>query len=106
MGNSEHILRELTLRSISDDYETFERVFRDVCLWANERGIIADRASTLATLEGLIGNGYAQAYILSSRPPESVLPVTYARDRVGELWYYLTPEGKRLVDEMISDGKW
>jgi hypothetical protein len=38
---SPDVIRELALRSISDDYARFERVLDDVTIWAIERGTIA-----------------------------------------------------------------
>jgi len=60
------ILRECVLRAIVDDYEEFERIFDDVRTWLAERGTTTTRTATRQALEGLIVEGFAQAYFLSA----------------------------------------
>jgi hypothetical protein len=91
------MLSEFCLRAISDDYENFAKVLTDVASWTKERGVKANSESILSALEALISDGYAQAYILSSDPPGNAKAVSYSRDRLEELWFYLTPNGKQLA---------
>jgi hypothetical protein len=100
MQSLDQRLRELALRAISDDYEDIERVLEDVTGWAAELGFISERDAILRALEGLIKDGYAQANLLSSGPPGRAEAVNYSTDRVGELWFYVTPKGKELAQQL------
>ncbi len=86
-------LREYALRVIADDYESFEYILENVIELAAEHGGVADREGTLKALETLIRDGFAQAYLLG-REAE---PVSYDRDQLDDLWFYLTPKGIDLI---------
>jgi hypothetical protein len=96
-------LREYTLRAISDDYEEFERVLRDVTAFALQEGTTADRHATVTALEQLIADGYAQAYVLSAEPPGKAEAVAYSPSRLTALWFYVTPKGKQAARNLWQD---
>jgi hypothetical protein len=100
MEDTKLILREYTLRAISDDYENFDKVVNDVLQWAAKGDIAADRSTIAAALEQLIRLGYAQAYFLSAGPPAKIEVASYSTDGLNELWFYVTPKGKRLAEEL------
>jgi hypothetical protein len=103
MKELDQSLRELVLRAISDDYENFDRILEDVTGWAAERHFTPDRLSILRALEGLISDGYAQAYLLSSGPPGKAEAVMYSADCLDELWFYVTLEGKQLTRKLQKE---
>ncbi len=96
-------LREYTLRAISDDYEEFERVLRDVTTFALQEGTTADRHATVTALEQLIADGYAQAYVLHADSPWKAEAVEYSPSRLTALWFYVTPKGKHAARELMQD---
>ena len=100
MKDLHQIITEYALRAISDDYEDFERVLKDVSGWTAERGITVDRQAVVKALEGLISDGCAQAYLLSAKAE----PVDYSADRVDEVWFYVTSKGKELAGQFRE--KW
>jgi hypothetical protein len=103
MKDLDRTFREYALRAISDDYEEFEKILQDVTGWAAACGVTPDRSSTLRALEELIRDGYAQAYILSAVPPGKAEAVSYSLDRLDELWFYVTPKGKRLARQLHKE---
>ncbi len=97
--DSENYVRECTLRAISDDYEEFERIFRDATQCASGRVKSISRSATQKALEELIRDGYAQAYNLSA-DGSPALPVTYLPSDLSKLWFYVTASGKKLAEEL------
>lgn len=102
MKNPNQIVKECVIRAVSDDYEEFQRVLTDVTAWAAERGIVVDRGGVLSALEDAIAEGYARAYVLSGTAPYST-PVQYSAARLGDLWFYVTPQGKQLARELQEE---
>ena len=94
-------VRECVKTSISDDYENFNRIVDDVCLWAGSAGIEADTEEIRVALESLIAEGDAEAYILSAKPSKSER-VTYSRDMLAKLWFYVTPKGKLNAKSVLE----
>ena len=90
-------IRDLVLRAISDDYESFEWVVGDVLGSAVELGMSADANAVLSALKNLINDGYAQAYLLSAHPGTNAEPVAFAENLLDDLWFYVTPSGKALI---------
>jgi len=98
-------IRNYVLSAIANDYEEFEMVFGEVAKWAEEDGKIGvAREEIIGELERLINEGYAQAYLLSPQDPHAE-PVTFSADNIGDLWFYVTPKGKRLVNEFQTWGR-
>jgi hypothetical protein len=98
------VLSELTLRAISDDYEDFATIIRDVTEWVTERGLIATREQILSALEKLTSDGYAQAFFLSAGPPGKAERVPYSPQSLDKLCFYVTPKGKNLARKF--QGTW
>jgi hypothetical protein len=75
---------------MSDDYEDFGIIWRDVTrlAWTLRPG----RDEIAKAIGGLIRDGYAYAYVLqaTSQPPS---PVKLESSDVEDLWYYATPKG-------------
>ncbi len=94
----------LVLSAMSNDYEDFEMVVREACKWAEQDGIIIARQDILRALQELISQGYAQSYVLSSTPPH-VTPVDFSMENVGRIYFYVTPKGQRLVEDLDKSGQ-
>src|SRR5690349_13495895 len=92
MKHHDQILNEHVLRSISDDYENFERIVEDVRGWMKEKGIPSDRQRVLGALSDLIAEGYAQAFSFSESPQQEPKITAYSAERIDELWFYVTPK--------------
>ena len=101
MDSSAKVLSEYVLRAISDDCEEFDRIRNEVTTWAAERGIVFDHEELVHALEGLLTDGYAQAYWLEASPG-NVRSANYSRDRLEALWFYVTPKGKELGQELMK----
>src|SRR5690348_2798672 len=102
MKNSIRFVKECVVRAVSDDYEEFERILADVSGWVGERGVVVDRAGVLNALEDAIAEGYACAYVLSGTPPYST-PVEYSVTRLDDLWFYVTPHGKKFAQDLQDE---
>lgn len=89
-------LRNCVRTCIADDYENFETIMASVHAWAGLRRIKPDRDEIVEALENIIATGEADAYRLSPNPgkPETV---SYGRDHLEDLWFYLSPTGKLNV---------
>ena len=103
MQSDDLAIRKLILRAIADDYEEFNRVVQDVKGWAAERGIAVQRQFILALLDGLVRDGYAQAYMLSAVPTASAQAVAFNASHVDDHWFYVTPKGAQLVREFQEE---
>jgi hypothetical protein len=96
MSDNEQALYEIVLINMADDYESFEYLLEHAQQWASENGVSVTRDAIAAALGRAIREGDAKAYLLSSRPPHSQV-VEFSLDRIDDLWYYVTPKGKRTV---------
>ncbi len=94
MDNRTEFVEALVLNSIADDYEDFDRVLDEVTAWARFRGLQLTRNEVADALEMTVNTGRAQAYALSTVPPRST-PVSFSTEKLGELYFLLTPEGRR-----------
>ena len=61
-----------------------------------ERGRSFTRAEMSEALEWAIRQGYARAYLLSAQPPYTQ-QVDFSPEDIGDLSFFVTPEGKQLV---------
>jgi len=89
-------IKDCVITDIADDYENFEHVFTETKRVCGIRGLLVTEAEVANALRELIAGGYAEAYLLSPRPPHSA-KTDYAADRLTELWFYVTPKGKSLA---------
>jgi hypothetical protein len=86
------------MASMADDYESFEIILDIVNTLAAEDGLPAfDEQEVRTGISGLIQDGYAKAYILSSTPPHAVI-TEYLEGHVDELWFMLTPLGVQAMN--------
>lgn len=84
--------------AVADDYESFDLVVETVVKLLAQDGLSTEGAAILDTLEELVASGYVKAYAL---PATTEVPFT--RDRLKELWFYATHEGKRLANKRAED---
>ena len=92
------LTRRYVMASMADDYESLEIILDSVSTLAKEDGVSAfDEQEIRAEIAGLIRDGYAKAYILSSTPPHAV-STEYVDSRAGELWFMLTPLGNQAMN--------
>jgi hypothetical protein len=87
------------LGALSDDYEDFETTFAEAGASALTYGFSLSRQETHEALAELTKSGLVQAYLLSPYPPHAQ-EVDFDLNRIHELWFYVTPEGKRFVENM------
>ena len=90
------MLLESVLMAVSDDYESFECIVEQTTEWAKDKGLAVTRSEITRALRQRVHEKYIQPYFLSSQPPFSQ-KVEFDPDLIGELWFYLTPKGKKLV---------
>jgi hypothetical protein len=101
----DQVIKEFVVSTVSDDYEDFSMVLQVVSDRAKEKGVEVDREAILAALEGAIHEGYVQSYELSPPTPTPEWdwrPVVYSAERLNELRFYVTPEGKKLAWKSIA----
>ena len=80
--------------AVADDYESFDLIVETVVKLLAQDGLSTEGPVILDILGELVANGYVKAYAL---PATTEVP--FSRDRLKELWFYATPEGKRLANE-------
>jgi hypothetical protein len=95
-------LRDWVIVSAADDYESFEIITKGTLRLAAVRGISLTENAVRAALEDAISKGYLESYRLSSTQPH-VSKVRYSRDRIRELWFFVTPRGERLARRVAKD---
>ena|ERR1700674_4643285 len=99
MDDLQNQLRGFVMEAVANDYESFACVLEMVSQWLAERDLQASRDVVAAALHRAINEGYVQAYVLWLHEPHSQV-VEFSPDRLDDLWFYLTPSGKRLVDQL------
>lgn len=98
MNNNKNYLRNLVLNGTANLYESFDTLFEQVAKWADEDSVTITQEQVVEGLQQAITEGYVQAYVLASQAPHST-PVSFSRDRVRDLYFYVTPKGKHLVTQ-------
>lgn len=101
-GTRAQALRIYVMSSIADDYEDFEQVAKTLEKWAEEDDLQFGHDEIVHALAELIGDGHAQAYLLSERPPHVVV-ADYSEERAHDLWFMLTVEGKQALADLDAD---
>ena len=91
------------MTSVADDYENLQLIIRDVTRWGKRLQVSPTREEVIKAIEHVIVDGYAQSYLLLPRSPHSV-PVAFDLQRVDDLYFYLTPAGKKLVKNVEELG--
>ena len=103
MENRTSFTKELVLNSVADDYEDFRIILDEVTYWGSQRGIQLTRDEVEMALLDLLSTGHVQAYELSSVPPHST-PVSFTAERARDLYYYLTPTGRKILRNLVELG--
>lgn len=105
--NRTDLIRRMVLNSICDDYENVDQVILpDVVRDSAKFGFTVERPEIVDALAGLIEDGLAKAYLLSSRGPEQELHGMPPLDVVAEnfkTYFYITKKG---MDLHLSDDTW
>lgn len=99
MDDLQNQLQGFVLEAVANDYESFACILETVSQWLAERDLQASRDAVAAALHRAINEGYVRAYVLSSLEPHSQA-VEFSPDRLDDLWFYATPNGKRFVDQL------
>ncbi|HEY2822157.1 MAG TPA: hypothetical protein VGJ06_14025 [Candidatus Acidoferrum sp.] len=94
--NREETLREMVLKSVANDWESFALIEEQIQKWANEAEIEVTADEMARHLTDLIRDGLVKAYVLSPQAPHSVV-AEFSPVRLDELWYLVTPEGLTVV---------
>jgi hypothetical protein len=103
MKDKASFVRDCVITTVSDDFEDFKIVFRETKRMAASRKLKVSKEDVAEAIRRLIAEGYAEAYVLSTRSPHS-RKVKYTRDRLHELWFYATPRGKRVAKSFAALG--
>jgi hypothetical protein len=98
-----NFMRDLVMTCMADDYENLEIIMRDVTNWGEGRHVFPTRAEVVSAIEKVIADGYAQSFLLSPRPLHSTA-VAFDLERVDDLYFYLTPVGKKIVKNVDELG--
>jgi hypothetical protein len=89
-------LRSYVINAVADDYESLEIIERVALEFAATDGITIDIGEIPGVLHTLVADGLIQSYRF--RPPgNDAEAVAFALNDVQELWFYITPEGKRQL---------
>jgi len=90
---ADDFIKDYIITIVSDDYESFEIIMKDIKPLMDAKGMEASEAEVAAALATVITEGFVDAYSLSTRQPYAV-KVAYEPSRLEELWYYVTERGK------------
>ncbi len=94
-------VEDYVLNVIADDYESWLMILKEVRRMSKQDGVTVRRSEILKALDHIVTTGLAKAYVLSSTQPYATI-VDWNRDRVREFYYYVTPDGVRLVRGRLS----
>jgi hypothetical protein len=101
-------VRRLVLNWISDDFESVDQVIlRHVAGTGAKCGLTIERPEVVDALAGLIEDGFAKAYLLSSREPHTTelqgMPAMDVIEDVFKTYFYITKKG---MDFHLADDTW
>lgn len=103
MKDQMEVIKRYVLEAVSNDYEPFDLVVRDVSTWGDENGFTIDASLVLRALEELIHAGYVEAYELHAEAHGRAEPVVYSPQRATGFWFYVTPNGKQAVRDIEKE---
>ena len=95
-------LKDCIVITVSDDYESFETIRNNIALRARARAFEISEKQIARALLATITEGLVDAYVLSPTPPHST-KVEYSDEQLNDLWYYVSPRGKALVDRRLGN---
>ena len=105
--NRSDLVRRLVLRTIADDYENVDQVIlRQVAEGGAAVGLTIERCDIVEALGGLIRDGLAKAYLLSSTNPSTELQGMPPLDIIEmdfQTYFYITKKG---IDLLSGDTWW
>jgi hypothetical protein len=87
------------LDAVADDYEDLETVVGEAERQASAAGSRASREGVVQGLEDLVSQGYVQCYSFS-RSSGKFEPHPFTRALAQDLWFYVTPQGKKIVESL------
>lgn len=102
IGRAE-FLTDCVVTIVSDDYESFETILEQTRKLAAVHGIEIGESEVAAAVRRATVAGLIQTYILSTREPFST-KVPYSESDLPDLWFYVTPDGKKTVKSMAELG--
>ncbi|MCI0639137.1 MAG: hypothetical protein L0Y70_08680, partial [Gemmataceae bacterium] len=103
MKNRDQVIREYVIRAMADSDEDFATIVTEVTQWASKKGMAVDRQTILKKLGEVIKEGYGQALAVSPERPNIAEPTEFSPERVDDLWFYVTPKGKKLLDQLTAE---
>lgn len=101
MNDRQLIVYQFVVNALADGYENLECILELVAKSALDRNLTLTRDEVVAALERAIREGCIQAYLLSPVPPYSQV-VTFSPERIDAFWFYITPEGERLLKQLTA----
>ena len=93
-------IQDAVLRILLNDVGHFEQIVGDLNRSVQREATPITRQETTDAVSELIGTGFAEAYLLSQKPP-LFIKVDFDPVRLHELWFQLTPEGEKFARELI-----
>jgi len=96
MSSRAEMLRQFILEAMANDYENFECIEEQVNKWMKNEQADVSKQELALTLETLITEGYARAFILSPVPPHSTF-AEFSLERLDDLRFHLTTRGEQVV---------
>ena len=96
-------MKDMILATISDDYESLEDITRQLRRYSQASMTRVSDVLVVDVLAELVEENLAPTYILSPNPPHA-RPVPFSRDSLVDLWFYITPLGKTVVQSLHKLG--
>jgi aryl-alcohol dehydrogenase-like predicted oxidoreductase len=98
------LIRNMVMDAITNDYEDFTTIVREVRNWATEGGLQVEIGEVADALMGLIDTGLAKAYRLSSSS-QTELEGRPDADALEDYYYLLTSEGRAAVERGEAENR-
>src|SRR5262245_12002548 len=89
-------LSQFVLNAVADDYESFDTIANDAARTASKYGLHLERGQISWALQDLIRQGCIQAYRFLG-PSNKAHVVPFSVDKLDELWFYITAQGKERL---------
>jgi hypothetical protein len=94
-------LKFMVLEAVSNDFEEFETIVKDVQSWTSPNTEVPSEELIESAIMGAVADGDIEAHMLSAAPAELV-PATVSPETVRSLWFYVTERGKERVRQAAS----
>lgn len=93
-------LELIVVEAVSNDFEEFEMVVKEVQSWTRPNTEVPREESIESAIMAAVADGDIEAF-MSSSAPTKLVPATVSPETVRSLWFHVNERGKERVRQAL-----